>query len=171
MGRSQAFGTDLPHQDDDPQHAARHVQAVRADQQEERRQECAAARAGAFCDQMVELVDFHADKRCTQQQGDAQPQHHLILAAVLQADHHHAVGDGRHQQDAGFDRHVRQIEEFLASRAAGRRTAQDAERGEQRREDDQVAHQVHPEAEDLGVCGIVVVRMVMRVVVAVRVTV
>ncbi len=48
--------------DDQPDDAEGHVQAVRADQREERRQERAALRARAFVDQVRELVQFQADE-------------------------------------------------------------------------------------------------------------
>ena len=78
---------DLHHQRDQPDDAEGDVQAVRADQREERRQEGAALRAGAFVDQVRELVELDADEGRAEQAGDRQPDQRLraLVAAASPA--------------------------------------------------------------------------------------
>ena len=72
---------DLHHQRDQPDDAEGDVQAVGADQREEGRQEGAALRAGAFVDQVRELVELEADEGRAEQAGDGQPDQRRALAA------------------------------------------------------------------------------------------
>src|SRR3546814_2160174 len=97
----------------------RDVQAVGADQREERRQIGAALRAGAFGDQVMELVDFHADEAGPEQEGDAQPADHAAPPARVQVQHGHAEGEAADQQQHGLDQHERKLEQFGAGGAAG----------------------------------------------------
>ncbi|KAG1253280.1 hypothetical protein G6F68_011410 [Rhizopus microsporus] len=155
----QAEAMHLMHQDQDPDQAERHVQAVRADECEVRRQVRAGAGAGAFGQQYRELVELHDDEAGADQEGDAQPSDDLLLAARLHAQHGHAEGEAADQQQHGFAQHEGQMEEFRAGVPARGAVAQHREGGEQHGEDQAVAHQIDPEPHR-GLGSVVVVFLV-----------
>ena len=164
VGRGQAVFLHLIHHDRHPDQTAGHVQTVGTHQGEEPGQEAAAARAVAFGDQDVELVDFHADEASTEQEGHAQPEQNLILLALEQRQHGEAVGDRAEQQQGSFTQHVRQLEDVVARRATRYVVNQYRVYREDRRKQDAVGHQVEPETKDgclARVVMMVIVPMVM----------
>src|ERR1700682_2368781 len=84
---------DLRHQCKQPDDAERHVQTVRGDEREERRQEGTALWAVALVDQVRELVQLDADEPGAQQTGECQPGERRALAFSLHPDHRETVGD------------------------------------------------------------------------------
>ncbi len=143
----QAVPGDLDHQHHQPDQAEGDVQPVGAHQREEGRQEGAALRARAFMDQVVELVEFQAQEAQAEQARDRQPAQRAAHVALLLLQHGEAEGDGRQQQEGRVDGHQREVEQLCAGRAGGVAAAQHAVGGEQRGEDEAVAHQVEPEAQ------------------------
>ncbi|MNI57177.1 hypothetical protein D3C73_1122210 [compost metagenome] len=137
------------------------MQAVGTDQGEERRQEGTAVRTVTLMDQVLELIDFHAHEAEAQQPGDAQPQEHLTDLLAVHGDHAQAEGQRRGQQQRGFPRHERQLEQVLRAGATIGAAGQHHVGGKQRGEDEAVAHQVHPETEDGVAAGVVVLVVVM----------
>ncbi|EMH73405.1 hypothetical protein EHI8A_167850 [Entamoeba histolytica HM-1:IMSS-B] len=147
VGGGQTLGRDLQHQHDHPDQTRAHVQTVGTDQGEERGQEGTAIRTIALMDQMVELIEFHADEAGTEQPGNRQPTQDATLAAMMLGDHGEAVGDTGEQQQEGFDQDERQFEDVLLGGAIGMGPAQDCIGREQRPEQNAVGHEVGPEAE------------------------
>ena len=153
----QAVLLDLDHQRDEPDQAHRDVKAVRADEREERRQERAAGRASPLMDEVGELVHFDRQEREAEQAGEDQPHLHDALATFLHRQHREAVGDRREQQHRGVHRHQRQLEDLLRAGTAGIAVAEHGIGREQHREDEAIAHQVHPEAQHrAGAVGMLV---------------
>ncbi|MCY1381822.1 hypothetical protein D9M69_697790 [compost metagenome] len=50
------------------------METVRSDQRKERRKGCRTIRTRTFNDQVMEFIDFHDQKRCAEQEGNAQPE-------------------------------------------------------------------------------------------------
>src|SRR5262245_45550891 len=74
--RGQPLDHDLAHHDEDEEEAEAHVQAMGADQREERRQEAAAVRTGAGLNQAVKLPDLQPDEAEPEHEGDGEPRQH-----------------------------------------------------------------------------------------------
>ena len=163
-GVGDAVLVDLIHQDRHPDQTRGHVQTVSTDQGEEARQEAAAARAEAFADQQVELVDFHADEAGTEQPGNGQPAQYAGLVAFVHLQHGETEGDTGEQQQRGFAQYVVQLEDVMTRRAAGEVAGQHRVGGEDRRKQDAVGHQVQPETEDGHLARVVVVIVMPMVV-------
>ena len=164
VGRGQAVFLHLVHHDRHPDQTAGHVQTVGTDQGEEARQEARTARAVALGDQQVELVDFHGDEACTEQEGHGQPEQHLLFLALEQRQHGEAVGDRTEQQQGGFTQYIRQFEDVVARRATCNVVHQYRVYREDRRKQDAVGHQVEPETKYGCLARVVVVVIVPMVV-------
>uniref|UniRef100_A0A0N4ZL57 LigA n=1 Tax=Parastrongyloides trichosuri TaxID=131310 RepID=A0A0N4ZL57_PARTI len=147
VGRDQALVRHLHHQGDQPDAAEGDVQAVRAHQDEEGRQEAAALRRRAQVDHMGEFIELDAQEAEAEQAGDRQPGLRLRDLVAVHRQHGEAVGDRREQQHRRVQRHQRQVEQILGRRAGRIVAAQHGVDGEQDREDEAVAHQIHPEAQ------------------------
>ncbi|KAG1453743.1 hypothetical protein G6F57_015660 [Rhizopus arrhizus] len=158
VGRGQAVLLQLHEHHQQPQQAGADVQAVGADQGEERRQEGTAVRTVALVDQVLEFPHFHAHEAEAQQPGDGQPQVHLAHLLAVHGDHAQAEGQRRGQQQRGFPRHERQLEQVLRAGAAIGTAGQHHIGGKQRGEDEAVAHQVDPEPQQGAVLGMVFAR-------------
>jgi hypothetical protein len=147
---------DLRHQRDQPDDAESDVQAVRADQREERGQERAALRAVAFGDEVRKFVELDAEEAEAEQSGDREPDERRTDALALHFEHREAVGDRRQQQQRRVERDQRQLEQMRAARSTRVAAAEHAVGREQAGEDEAVAHQVQPEAEQRPVFGMMV---------------
>ena len=145
----------------------RDVQAVGADQGEEGGEEAAALRRRALGDQHGRTRRARSPtKLMPSSAGDRQPRLRRPRPAPRSiASMREAVGDRGDQQDRGVERDQRQLEDLARGRPAGIAGAEHAEGGEQRREDQRVAHQVDPEAEQgrAGRCAVVVVVLLDQV--------
>src|ERR1700722_10501705 len=141
-----AFGEYLRHHRQQPEQAARHVQAVAANQGEERGEECTACRTGAACDQASELVSFQANEREPEDKGRGHRGIEPGAAVRLGAKHRQAAGKAGKQQASGLDRGVVEVEQLMAAWATRGRTGQYRVGGEEGRKHDDVAEQEDPEA-------------------------
>ncbi|APC22217.1 hypothetical protein BME99_25670 [Pseudomonas protegens] len=154
----------LVHHDRHPDQTAGHVQTVGTDQGEEPGQEAGTARAIAFGDQQVELVDLHADEAQAEQEGHGQPAQYLLLVAPEERQHGEAVGDRTEQQQGGFTQYVWQFEDVVARRATRYVVNQYRVYREDRRKQNAVGHQVEPETEYGHLARVVVMVIVPMVI-------
>ena len=113
-------------------------------------------RAVAVVGQLVACV--RVDEHIQRAVVEGQPAHHLVALVGLQTQHRQAEGEAAQQQHHRFRQHEAQLEQFLARRTVGGAVEQHPEGGKQHREDQAVAHQVHPEPDD-GLAAVVVVLM------------
>jgi len=90
----QAALTHLDHQRDQPDDADGHVQAVGADEREEGGEEGAALRAGAFLDQVPELVELQSNEHRAENAGNCEPEERALLVVLHHLQHGEAIGDG-----------------------------------------------------------------------------
>ncbi|MNP05506.1 hypothetical protein D3C76_974610 [compost metagenome] len=146
------------------------MQTVGTYQGEEARQEATALRAEALGDQVMELVDFHRDEACTEQEGHSQPAQYASFLAIEHLQHGEAEGDRGQQQEQRFNSYEIELEDVMTRRAAGKTAGQHRVGGEERRKQDAVGHQVQPETE-YGHLARVVVVVVMPMVVTMSSTV
>ncbi len=145
LGKPHGRYLDQKHGDPDKPH--RDVQAVRAHQGEEGRQERAAIGACAGGDHPGELADLEAEEGRAQGEDDAEHGGELPRLARLGGLHRQAADEAAGEQARGLQSDVLQVEQVVRRGAARRRRLQHGEGGKQRREQDRVAEEVDVEAK------------------------
>src|SRR3546814_9240002 len=114
---------------------------------EEARQEGAALRPRADLDQMVEFVKLDPEEGEPEETGDREPDLHALHLALLHLEHRKAIGDRRKKQHRGVERDQLEVEQILRRRSRGIAAAEHGIAGKEEREDEEVAHQIDPEAQ------------------------
>ncbi len=113
-------------------------------------QEGALVRSVAYRHQTVELMDFHGDKAKPQQEGDDESEENPLPPVSMYGQHNHTIRHSAAQQEHGFSQSVRKVKQFPARRTASMVGAQDDVRREERRKEDEVAHQIDPKPKGLN---------------------
>ncbi len=106
------LGEHLRHHGQQPQQAGGHVQAMAADQREERREERASRRARPVRDQACKLPDLEGDERRSENEGHRHGAIEPGSAPRLRADAGEAAGEARQQQAGRLDRGIAQVEQL-----------------------------------------------------------
>src|SRR5258708_33227988 len=121
-------------------------QAVAPHQREERREERAARRTGAAHHQAGKFVAFNREKPEDENAGEGHGKLKPDRIARIGCDRGQTAGKARGEQEAGFDRHVVQVEQLASARPARRLPEQDRVGSEEGREHHHVAKDENPEA-------------------------
>src|SRR4051794_12506447 len=137
---------DLGHHGEEPQYAGRDVEAVAADQREERGQESAARRAIAAGNEISELAKLNDEKDEAEQTRHRHPEIEPEPVAHIGCDARHAARETRQQQADSLDRDVPLLEYLRTLRAAGGLVGQHRIGRKEAREHHDVGEQEDPEA-------------------------